>query len=643
MLCAVMTAALALCCDRNNPEPALEPKLEIINTELNVSYEGGTNIVRYKLENPSDKLQINFSNESDWIDLNLLDDEQIEVTVSPNTEHTERMAEFEVIYGEARGNVKVFQEACPEQEDPQILVKKDSYEFTHEAASGKIEYSIVNPQEELDVNAETEDEWISVDELKNDGEILFSIAGNDTDAVRDGKITIVYGKIKKDVVIRQEAAPAEKITVSPSQIFAESKGGIFSIDYIIENPRQELAVKASSEADWIGEFDYSAEGTIKFTVFANETIQSRETVINVTYGTAQGQVTVGQQGHKALDLEISILSSSETEVSYSIKTSNKDLTYIAGVIPDDGRTADAEAFISSEITRLSDEAGEKGVTLEEYLNDGILLSGDSDYRQAGLVPDTEYVIYGFGLSGDAGWTGNLYTAKFMTSQSSGDEVSVGDYFYSDGTFSSELDENKECIGIVFKTGHHENDPIDYSNTGIGLEKCHGYVVALKDATDELCSWGVSSVALGLFPKDEFGTALDNFSDKSYDNDWGGFAYTDSTRTYAESINGLHNWSEAGFPATFYAFKDYQNDIPAPASTSGWFLPSISQLVEICNIQEILQKSGKAEPLKEEWYWSSSEKSQNPSFYALMAKPGSEKIGYNDKWAKSALVRAILAF
>lgn len=51
-------------------------------------------------------------------------------------------------------------------------------------------------------------------------------------------------------------------------------------------------------------------------------------------------------------------------------------------------------------------------------------------------------------------------------------ASVGDYYYSDGTYSSELNPSKECIGVVFHVNQHENDRSDYSETGIGEEKCH---------------------------------------------------------------------------------------------------------------------------------------------------------------------------
>lgn len=53
---------------------------------------------------------------------------------------------------------------------------------------------------------------------------------------------------------------------------------------------------------------------------------------------------------------------------------------------------------------------------------------------------------------------------------------IGDYYYSDGTFSSEYDANKECIGLVFALSNEELGPIIPE-----LEESeHGRIVELSD-------------------------------------------------------------------------------------------------------------------------------------------------------------------
>ena len=98
---------------------------------------------------------------------------------------------------------------------------------------------------------------------------------------------------------------------------------------------------------------------------------------------------------------------------------------------------------------------------------------------------------------------------------------VGDYFYADGTWSTELAADKQCIGIVFAVGHSEYDASDYSSTGIGKAKCNGYVIALNDASTSYAMWGPKGQELGCYPKDEFRDPIQNGRENGQYNDWYG--------------------------------------------------------------------------------------------------------------------------
>ena len=161
-----------------------------------------------------------------------------------------------------------------------------------------------------------------------------------------------------------------------------------------------------------------------------------------------------------------------------------------------------------------------------------------------------------------------------------DEVAVGDYLLQDGTVLGQ--ENtltpelaSQVVGIVFYAGHHENDASDYSATGIGSEKCHGYAVALTDATNDYCQWGVYETELGCCPMDG-GNKQDNYSTPEID--WSGYAWTQKIITAAGGKGNLNATEQSGYPATYYAVVDYENNkAQAPANSSGWFLPSIGQM------------------------------------------------------------------
>lgn len=140
-------------------------------------------------------------------------------------------------------------------------------------------------------------------------------------------------------------------------------------------------------------------------------------------------------------------------------------------------------------------------------------------------------------------------------------LQVGDYYLADGhLFSKDKtltdEEKKRVIGIVFAVGHPKNDPFDYSQSDIGLEKCHGYVVALQDACAEKCSWGNESVGY-------------NGKSSGYDSTWDIIGKV-----------GVGNLTESNFQAFYYAVVKYQEICPAPINCTGWFLPSFNQLKQL---------------------------------------------------------------
>ena len=241
---------------------------------------------------------------------------------------------------------------------------------------------------------------------------------------------------------------------------------------------------------------------------------------------------------------------------------------------------------------------------------------------------------------------------------SASDLKPGDYYYADGTWSdgglrklyadgSTTQEavqpnGKTVIGVVFYAGHHPNDQSDYSSTGINSEKCHGYVVALKDATADYCMWGVYETELGCYPTDANGNKQNNLDNPEID--WSGYKWTQKIITAAGGKDKLNATEEAGYPATWYAVMSYETGCNAPAKSSGWFLPSIGQLWEIYqNRSSLFDSVSEAEGLKSEWYCSSSERYNDPARYPICVYWLDGYVGHNLKYVRYNYVRPILAF
>ena len=131
-----------------------------------------------------------------------------------------------------------------------------------------------------------------------------------------------------------------------------------------------------------------------------------------------------------------------------------------------------------------------------------------------------------------------------------DNLKIGDYYYSDGSFSTHLDQSKTCVGIVFSL----ETTVEEKKHGW----THGQIVALKDARGEdRYQWGPWGSLLT--------THVDEWKDARKDKD--GYLY--SNIIYGSGIK-----YEA-----FEAAQKYSALLPT-GKTSGWYLPSVGQWVEI---------------------------------------------------------------
>lgn len=141
-------------------------------------------------------------------------------------------------------------------------------------------------------------------------------------------------------------------------------------------------------------------------------------------------------------------------------------------------------------------------------------------------------------------------------------IEVGDYFYEDGNIYPYGNQDGNdlstppsagCVGIVFSTTVSES----------ALTECgynHGYVVALKNTSGVVGSTGY----------DYWGNGTLTNNSLTSGNDWSGIdnGYTASISTELSNLDAVK------------AAKGY--NVALPDNTSGWYLPSVKQIVDILN-------------------------------------------------------------
>lgn len=182
-------------------------------------------------------------------------------------------------------------------------------------------------------------------------------------------------------------------------------------------------------------------------------------------------------------------------------------------------------------------------------------------------------------------------------------LAVGDYYYADGTWSAQLDEGRNPIGVVYYVG-------DITATDPALKRehpnCnHGLVVALNEH-EEGTAWQPNYEAYGA----EIGLWANQYAPQ-YECVTSGYELTDNlnrpigyNNTKAmELFNAAEENAEWQIePINFIV--EYREKVPAPETSSDWYLPSAKELSLLMsgeyddNIWDIRDPGASVENLKE---------------------------------------------
>ena len=224
-----------------------------------------------------------------------------------------------------------------------------------------------------------------------------------------------------------------------------------------------------------------------------------------------------------------------------------------------------------------------------------------------------------------------------------DQVIVGDFYCKNSDnigfvlpceATKYLDNsNHRCIGLVFYTGQSDKDGIedtygnrysyDYIQTGIADNECHGYVLALTDAQNDLENMFEWELDYYYNPYEE-GLERDWLELNVSRDDWGGYYNTLYVMNYCEEYSCPPNCYPAVYAAYYYGnlatgtyedeygdihtilfnnreetmssgIKDdynpyeWQEPLKAPGNTSGWYLPGSGQLRELRSYQTLFEQ------------------------------------------------------
>lgn len=152
------------------------------------------------------------------------------------------------------------------------------------------------------------------------------------------------------------------------------------------------------------------------------------------------------------------------------------------------------------------------------------------------------------------------------------EVKVGDYYYSDGSTSAELDPSKNVIGIVFST----NDPSQQGDLKLTEEypECtHGYVVSTVEyITPCAVGRGWSWADLGAW------CTANGY--QNYSSEVNSCGYANTEWYIAANAAEIDSWD---YTIDFTLFGStsplitHRNGVSVPDNASPWYIPSFREM------------------------------------------------------------------
>ena len=147
------------------------------------------------------------------------------------------------------------------------------------------------------------------------------------------------------------------------------------------------------------------------------------------------------------------------------------------------------------------------------------------------------------------------------------EPKVGDFFYSDATFSTTLDDSKTVVGVVFAVadanGAASSDAVG-NYPGTSLSEIRGWVVGLKEITPTPRFANAADGSAGV--------NVEGIEDVNTDeSDIKGYANTSAWKDNVLSTNATYAALDAidSYAATYNA--------TVTGAATGWYLPAIGQL------------------------------------------------------------------
>lgn len=267
------------------------------------------------------------------------------------------------------------------------------------------------------------------------------------------------------------------------------------------------------------------------------------------------------------------------EATITATAGGKSATCTVTVLPVD---ATSIVLDPSEITLAQGETAVINATVEPENYDG-KLEWKSDNTGVVVVDvNGKITAVGDGSANVTATVGEVSATCKVTVSTGSSNLNIGDFYYSDGTWSKDLDQSKTLVGIVFWTG---NPTLTDPTLAEDHPECtHGYVVALQENSVGL-PWMENYDAYTQATQSGDITRWFTANAPEYESLLMGNENRDRLNI-AQGYNNTKaleefNAANPGYTTLAQYAVEYRETVPAPEGSSDWYVPSPKELSLLC--------------------------------------------------------------
>ncbi len=205
------------------------------------------------------------------------------------------------------------------------------------------------------------------------------------------------------------------INIAQTEVHIGAQGGTANVVYQVTGAENGAVVSVTTKDEWV-KVNTDIPRIIEITADKNTTGQTRQAELVVSYPSYEDvTVTVSQTAWED-PISLTVVGTEATSVIFSVKTVEDDFMWVGQVVGKDwfDSMESEEAIFQEDLSYYSMEASNSNISLKDYLKTIINRGSYENLMYKGLDPESEYVVYVYGITEEGVRTTSIYSASATT-------------------------------------------------------------------------------------------------------------------------------------------------------------------------------------------------------------------------------------